>query len=99
MEQIKITGTGTALILDRVNRIFAISGGLTMQWDFISDFKKIDDEPSLDEDGELFEVAYDLVLEAKQHKKDTDEIIKVFSFIEDNKRNIFETLGIRGVLE
>ncbi|MCD3520603.1 hypothetical protein KP753_11940 [Streptococcus equi subsp. equi] len=39
MEQIKITGTGTALILDRVNRIFAISGGLTMQWDFISDFK------------------------------------------------------------
>ncbi|HEK9134562.1 TPA: hypothetical protein SUF74_001864 [Streptococcus equi subsp. equi] len=66
MEQIKITGTGTALILDRVNRIFAISGGLTMQWDFISDFKKIDDEPSL---------------------------------IEDNKRNIFETLGIRGVLE
>ncbi|HEN6134701.1 TPA: hypothetical protein U7E12_000872 [Streptococcus agalactiae] len=111
MEQIKITGT--ALILDRVNRIFAISGGLTMQWDFISDFKKIDDEPSLDEDGELFEVAYDLVLEAKpktkinltssyftkEHKKDTDEIIKVFSFIEDNKRNIFETLGIRGVLE
>lgn len=113
MEQIKITGTGTALILDRVNRIFAISGGLTMQWDFISDFKKIDDEPSLDEDGELFETAYDLVLEAKpktkinltssyfakEHKKDTDEIIKVFSFIEDNKRNIFETLGIRGVLE
>ncbi|NSX75378.1 hypothetical protein [Streptococcus pyogenes] len=40
MEQIKITGTGTALILDRVNRIFAISGSLTMQWDFISDFKK-----------------------------------------------------------
>lgn len=113
MEQIKITGTGTALILDRVNRIFAISGGLTTQWDFISDFKKIDDEPSLDEDGELFETAYDLVLEAKpktkinltssyfakEHKKDTDEIIKVFSFIEDNKRNIFETLGIRGVLE
>ncbi|PWU77730.1 hypothetical protein DJ559_00425 [Streptococcus pyogenes] len=113
MEQIKITGTGTALILDRVNRIFAISGSLTMQWDFISDFKKIDDEPSLDEDGELFETAYDLVLEAKpktkinltssyfakEHKKDTDEIIKVFSFIEDNKRNIFETLGIRGVLE
>lgn len=113
MEQIKITGTGTALILDRVNRIFAISGGLTMQWDFVSDFKKIDDEPSLDENGELFETAYDLVLEAKpktkinltssyfakEHKKDTDEIIKVFSFIEDNKRNIFETLGIRGVLE
>lgn len=111
MEQIKITGT--ALILDRVNRIFAISGSLTMQWDFISDFKKIDDEPSLDEDGELFETAYDLILEAKpktkinltssyfakEHKKDTDEIIKVFSFIEDNKRNIFETLGIRGVLE
>ncbi|QHB65133.1 hypothetical protein GQ677_07915 [Streptococcus pyogenes] len=113
MEQIKITGTGTALILDRVNRIFAISGSLTMQWDFISDFKKIDDEPSLDEDGELFETAYDLILEAKpktkinltssyfakEHKKDTDEIIKVFSFIEDNKRNIFEALGIRGVLE
>lgn len=111
MEQIKITGT--ALILDRVNRIFAISGSLTMQWDFISDFKKIDDEPSLDEDGELFETAYDLILEAKpktkinltssyfakEHKKDTDEIIKVFSFIEDNKRNIFENLGIRGVLE
>ncbi|OLO15552.1 hypothetical protein FIU13_08420 [Streptococcus pyogenes] len=113
MEQIKITGTGTALILDRVNRIFAISGSLTMQWDFISDFKKIDDEPSLDEDGELFETAYDLILAAKpktkinltssyfakEHKKDIDEIIKVFSFIEDNKRNIFETLGIRGVLE
>ncbi|HEO6694326.1 TPA: hypothetical protein VBA85_000884 [Streptococcus agalactiae] len=113
MEQIKITGTGTALILDRVNRIFAISGGLTMQWDFISDFKKIDDGPSLDENGELFEPAYELVLEAKsktqisvtssysgkEHKKDTDEIIKVFAFIEDNRRNIFVNLGIRGVLE
>lgn len=41
MEQIKITGTGTALILDRVNQIFTISGGFTMQWDFISDFKSI----------------------------------------------------------
>ncbi|VGS77731.1 Phage endopeptidase [Streptococcus pyogenes] len=69
MEQIKITGTGTALILDRVNRIFAISGSLTMQWDFISDFKKIDDESSLDEDGELFETAYDLILAAKPKTK------------------------------
>lgn len=99
MEQIKITGTGTALILDRVNRIFAISGGLTMQWDFISDFKKIDDEPSLDEDGELFETAYDLVLEAKpktkinltssyfakEHKKDTDEIIKVSMWLKTSQ--------------
>lgn len=113
MEQIKITGTGTALILDRVNRIFAISGGLTMQWDFISDFKKIDDEPLLDEDGELFETAYDVVLEAKpktkinltssyfakEHKKDTDEIKKLFDFIKLKKENFFEKLGLKGVLE
>ncbi|ASB95806.1 TPA: hypothetical protein SUY24_001583 [Streptococcus equi subsp. equi] len=113
MEQIKITGTDTILILDRVDRAFVIEGNLAERWRFTSKFIKIDDELSLDEDGELFEIVYDLMLEAKphnvinltssyfakEHKKDTDEIIKVFAFIEDNKKNIFETLGIRGVLE
>lgn len=113
MEQIKITGTDTILILDRLNKVFVIESNLNKRWRFTSEFIKIDNEPSLDEDGELFEIIYDLTLEAKphdminltssyfakEHKKDTDEIIKTFAFIEDNKKNIFETLGIRGVLE
>ncbi|CNH11717.1 TPA: hypothetical protein ACG671_000917 [Streptococcus agalactiae] len=113
MEQINITGTEMVVISDIALETFVIAGHLSERWEFVSEFKKIDDGPSLDENGELFEPAYELVLEAKtktqisvtssyfakEHKKDTDEIIKVFSFIEDNKRNFFETLGIRGVLE
>ncbi|HEQ4525008.1 phage protein [Streptococcus pyogenes] len=112
MEQIKITETGMVVISDKALKTFVIAGHLSERWEFTSKFKKLD-EPSLDENGDLFELVYELMLEArskgqisitssycgKNHKKDTDEIIKVFSFIEDNKRNIFENLGIRGVLE
>lgn len=113
MEQINITGTNMVVISDKVDKTFVIAGHLSERWKFTSTFEKLDDELTLDENGELFEPRHTLALEAKplvqinltssyfakDHKKDTDEIIKVFSFIEDNKRNIFETLGIRGVLE
>ncbi|VDC41814.1 hypothetical protein FMV2238Y02_02550 [Streptococcus canis] len=113
MEQIKITGTEMVVISDKALKTFVIAGHLSERWQFTFEFKKLDDESSLDENGDLFEPAYALILEAnaitqisitssysgKDHKKDTDEIIKVFSFIEDNKKNIFENLGIRGVLE
>lgn len=113
MEQIRITGTETTIISNRVDRIFVIEGHLTEKFKFKTLFEKVDDEPSLDESGDLFEPAYDLVLEAeplkpividssysaKNRKKDMDEIQKVFAFIEDNKKNIFEFLGIRGVIE
>ncbi|CRV08390.1 TPA: hypothetical protein SVE48_001299 [Streptococcus equi subsp. equi] len=113
MKQINITGTEMVVISDKALKTFVIAGHLSERWQFTSKFEKLDDEPSLDENGDLFEPAYALILEAnpitqisitssysgKYHKKDTNEIIKVFSFIEDNKRNIFETLGIRGVLE
>lgn len=113
MEQINITGTDMVVISDKALETFVIAGHLSERWEFTSTFEKIDNEPSLDESGELFEPSYNLVLEAKpktkinltssyfakDHKKDTDEIIKVFAFIEDNKKNIFETLGILGVLE
>lgn len=113
MEQINVTGTNMVIISDKALKTFVIAGHLSERWEFTSIFSKIDDEATLDENGELFEISYVLSLEAKpktkinltssyfakEHKKDIDEIVKVFSFIEDNKRNIFETLGIRGVLE
>ncbi|HEN0239786.1 TPA: hypothetical protein U3P59_001294 [Streptococcus agalactiae] len=113
MEQINITGTNMAIISDKNLKTFVIAGHLSERWEFVSIFLKNDNEPLLDENGEIFEPSYELSLEAKpkakinltssyfakEHKKDTDEIIKVFSFIEDNKKNIFESLGIKGVLE
>lgn len=113
MEQINVTGTNMVIISDKALKTFVIAGHLSERWEFTSIFSKIDDEATLDENGELFEISYVLSLEAKpkakvnltssyfakDHKKDVDEIIKVFSFIEDNKKNIFESLGIHGVLE
>ncbi|WP_394404847.1 hypothetical protein [Streptococcus sp. 20-1249] len=113
MEQIRITGTETTIISSRIDRTFVIAGHLAEKWKFRTLFEKVYDGPSLDENGDLFEPVYDLVLEAeplmpividssysaKDRKKDMDEIQKVFAFIEDNKKNIFESLGIQGVIE
>lgn len=105
MEQINVTGTNMVIISDKALKTFVIAGHLSERWEFTSIFEKIDDEATLDENGELFELSYVLSLEAKPKAKVNltssyfAEIIKVFSFIEDNKKNIFESLGIHGVLE
>lgn len=111
MNQINITGTDAQLILDRVNRIFTVVSALS--WEFETQFIKDDLEQSLDENGDVFEISYILNLKAKPKNdielsasveskllaKDVQEITKIFAFIEDNKKNIFELLGIHGVLE
>ncbi|QBX25336.1 hypothetical protein SAMN02910293_00439 [Streptococcus henryi] len=111
MNQINITGTDAQLILDRTSRTFTIISALS--WEFETQFIKDDLELSLDENGDVFEISYILNLKAKPKNdielsasveskllaKDVQEIAKIFAFIEDNKKNIFELLGIRGVLE
>lgn len=81
-------------------------------WSPVAEFVKQDRQLSLDENGDLFEPEYKLVLEAKQSvdmildsayaagefAKDTKEVQTLFKFIEENKKNLFEELGFHGVL-
>lgn len=111
MNQISITGTNSLITLDRLTKTFAVESPL--EWTFDTQFIPDDLELSLDEEGDLFEKSYVLSLEAtpkkavalpnsikaKSFTKDIQEIAKIFAFIEDNKKNIFELLGVRGVLE
>ncbi|MGQ7555267.1 hypothetical protein [Streptococcus suis] len=67
---------------------------------------------SLDENGDMFEPEYRLVLEAefpdklildgaytaKEISKDIKEIQTLFEFIEENKKNLFDELGFHGVI-
>ncbi|VGQ20459.1 phage protein [Streptococcus pyogenes] len=64
MEQIKITETGMVVISDKALKNFVIAGHLSERWEFTSKFKKLD-EPSLDENGDLFEPVYELMLEVR----------------------------------
>ncbi|VGQ64577.1 phage protein [Streptococcus pyogenes] len=73
MEQIKITETGMVVISDKALKTFVIAGHLSERWEFTSKFKKLD-EPSLDENGDLFEPVYELMLEAAC--QDTTDNIK-----------------------
>lgn len=82
-------------------------------WDVSVEYQKDDFEPTLDQDGGMFEPKYRLVMIAKPKKeilldtpskasslsKDAAEIKKLFDFIKLNKENFFEKLGLKGVLE
>ncbi|HGA1113219.1 hypothetical protein [Streptococcus suis] len=86
-----------------------IGGGL---WNIKAEFVVRDNQISLDENGDMFEPEYRLVLEAeypdklflddsniaKEVGKDIKEIQTLFEFIEGNKKNLFEELGFHGVI-
>lgn len=111
MEKIKVTGTDFEIALDKVKKKIEVVSPIS--WDTSVEFVKQEQQLSLDESGDLFEPAYELHLEAKPKSaislslsyqakelgKKVSEIQKFFAFIEDNKQNLFESLGLRGVLE
>ncbi|MEG3231974.1 hypothetical protein [Streptococcus suis] len=86
-----------------------IGGGL---WNIKAEFVERDNQISLDENGDMFEPEYRLVLEAeypdklildgayiaKEIGKDIKEIQTLFEFIEENKKNLFDELGFHGVI-
>ncbi|HEM6438298.1 hypothetical protein QQY84_03570 [Streptococcus suis] len=81
-------------------------------WNIKAEFVKRDNQISLDENGDMFEPEYRLVLEAeypdklilddaymaKEIGKDIKEIQTLFEFIEENKKNLFDELGFHGVI-
>lgn len=82
-------------------------------WDINVEYQKDDYEPTLDDDGGLFEPKYKLVMVASPKKdivletpnganslsKEASEIKKLFDFIKLNKQNFFEKLQLKGVLD
>ncbi len=111
MNQIIIPNTSATVVLEEYGQTLSV--GSSLFWDFKTEFVKDDAEITLDGDGDLFEVTYSLSLEAvprtktrlmnssyaKEFAKEVAEIHKIFSFIEENKKNFFDSLGFKGVLE
>ena len=85
----------------------------TLNFDMSINFDNKDTAPALDENGDLFEPVYQCKIKAipksdvfytflphlKDNIKDLQEIKKFFEFVRENKENLFETAGFKGVLE
>lgn len=65
----------------------------TLNFDMSINFDNKEKEPTLDENGDLFEPVY------KCNIKDLQEIKKFFEFVNENKENLFEMAGFKGALE
>lgn len=85
----------------------------TLNFDMSISFDNKEKEPTLDENGELFEPVYKCKVKAipksdvfytsltrlKDNIKDLQEIKKFFEFVRENKENLFEMAGFKGALE
>lgn len=110
MQRTAVINTPFTIVISKTEQDIEIVG--SSLWSPVAKFVKQDRQLSLDENGDLFEPEYKLVLEAKQSvdmildsayaasefAKDTKEIQALFKFIEENKKNLFEELGFHGVL-
>ena len=91
----------------------AITVNTTLSFDISINFDKKEKQPTLDENGDLFEPVYKCVIKAEQRYKpsyssliilkddikDLQEIKKFFEFVRENKENLFEMAGLEGALE
>ncbi|WP_253269227.1 hypothetical protein [Streptococcus suis] len=110
MKKTAILKTPFTLVTNEVKQSMEVIGGSL--WNIKAEFVVQDNQISLDENGDMFEPEYRLVLEAeypdklflddsniaKELGKDIKEIQTLFEFIEGNKKNLFEELGFYGVL-
>lgn len=85
----------------------------TLNFDMSINFDNKEKEPTLDENGDLFEPVYKCKIKAipksdvfytsltrlKDNIKDLQEIKKFFEFVRENKENLFEMAGFKGGLE
>lgn len=84
-----------------------------LEFDMFIDFVNRNQDQSLDQNGDLFEpvyrcfvkavpkfeVFYASLRETKEALRDLQEIKKFFEFVDNNKKNLFETAGFKGVVE
>ncbi|MGQ7567208.1 hypothetical protein ACTGWR_04150 [Streptococcus suis] len=110
MKKTAILKTPFTLETNKEKQSLKIVGGT--HWKISAEFVKQERQLSLDENGDMFEPEYRLVLEAeypdklilddaymaKEIGKDIKEIQTLFEFIEENKKNLFEELGFHGVI-
>ncbi|HEM3013680.1 TPA: hypothetical protein U0767_000477 [Streptococcus suis] len=111
MKKTAILKTPFTLVTSESEQSIEIIGGGT-HWKISAEFVKQERQLSLDENGDMFEPEYRLVLEAeypdklildgayiaKEIGKDIKEIQTLFEFIEENKKNLFDELGFHGVI-
>lgn len=110
MKKTAVLKTEFTVVTSKAERSIEIVGNSF--WNLKAEFVKQDRQMTLDENGDLFEPEYKLVLQAeqsdklildssyaaKEFAKDVKEIQTLFEFIEENKKNLFEELGFLGVL-
>ena len=84
-----------------------------LEFDMFIDFVNKNQDQSLDENGDLFESLYTCLVKAvpkfevfyaslretKEALRDLQEINIFFEFVDNNKKNLFETAGFKGVVE
>ncbi len=106
----KIDIPGTDITLEIVNKTITITNKI--EYDMKMVFRNQDTEPSLDENGDVFEPLYWLDIKArpeedieyhtslgvKKEKRKPAELQIFFEYIEDNKQNLFDLCGLRGEL-
>ena len=111
MSKILVPKTDYLVEINEVVRTISILGN--PNWEISVSFEEKENQPSLDENGDLFEPIYKLNLraipkfnleletssQAKDLKKELAEIQALFEFIEENKRNFFNVFNFKGVLE
>lgn len=107
----KIDIPGTTITLEIVGKTITITNKI--EYDMQMVFRNQDAEPSLDENGDVFEPLYWLDIKAtpkkpteyhsslgvKAEKRNLAELQKFFEFIENNKRNLFDLCGFKGELQ
>lgn len=109
--QNKIDIPGTSITLEIAGKEIKVKNKI--EYDIEMAFKNQDAEPSLDENGDVFEPLFWLSIVAKHQKpiefhsslgvksekRKATELQKFFEFIENNKQNLFDLCGFRGELE
>lgn len=107
----KIDIPGTTITLEIVDKTITITNKI--EYDMQMVFRNQDAEPSLDENGDVFEPLYWLDIKAKpeedieyhtslgvkKEKRKLAELQIFFEYIEYNKRNLFDLCGIKGELQ
>nr|DAX85934.1 MAG TPA: hypothetical protein [Caudoviricetes sp.] len=107
----KINIPGTTITMEITGKEIDVKNQI--DYDIVMAFKNQDAEPSLDENGDIFEPLYWLSVAAtpqkpiefhsslgvKAEKRKENELQKFFEYIEANKQNLFDLCGLRGELQ
>lgn len=106
----KINFPKTSIVIEIENKEITIEN--LINYDIKMIFRNQDNEPSLDENGDIFEPMYWLDIKAKpndeieyhsslgvkKEKRRLAELQIFFEYIEANKQNLFDLCGLKGEL-